>query len=79
MQENQTATHFLRSRLFTYDIMKNFNCISIKHRILATFNIKKDQFERLYAFKEIKINVKQIYLSLILFIDIYCVKKLTKQ
>ena len=28
MQENQTATYFLRSRLFTgtYDIMKNFNC-----------------------------------------------------
>ena len=24
--------------------------ISIKHRILATFNIKKNQFERLYAF-----------------------------
>jgi hypothetical protein len=23
---NQTATYFLRSRLFTYDIMKNFNC-----------------------------------------------------
>jgi len=31
--------------------MKNFNCISIKHRILATFNIKKNQSERLYAFK----------------------------
>jgi hypothetical protein len=26
MQENQTATYFLRSMLFTYDIMKNFNC-----------------------------------------------------
>jgi hypothetical protein len=26
MQENQTATYFLRSRLFTYAIMKNFNC-----------------------------------------------------
>ena len=26
MEENQTATYFLRSRLFTYDIMKNFNC-----------------------------------------------------
>jgi hypothetical protein len=26
MQENQTTTYFLRSRLFTYDIMKNFNC-----------------------------------------------------
>jgi hypothetical protein len=25
MEENQTATYFLRSRLFTYDIMKNFN------------------------------------------------------
>jgi hypothetical protein len=24
--ENQTTTYFLRSRLFTYDIMKNFNC-----------------------------------------------------
>ena len=31
--ENQTATYFHRSRLFTYDIMKNFN--------LATFNRKK--------------------------------------
>jgi hypothetical protein len=26
MEENQTETYFLRSRLFTYDIMKNFNC-----------------------------------------------------
>jgi hypothetical protein len=25
-QENKTATYFLHSRLFTYDIMKNFNC-----------------------------------------------------
>ena len=25
MEENQTATYFLRSRLFTYDIMKNVN------------------------------------------------------
>jgi hypothetical protein len=24
--ENKTATYFLRFRLFTYDIMKNFNC-----------------------------------------------------
>ena len=26
IQENKTGTYFLRSRLFTYDIMKNFNC-----------------------------------------------------
>jgi hypothetical protein len=26
IQENQTAMYFLRSMLFTYDIMKNFNC-----------------------------------------------------
>jgi hypothetical protein len=26
IQENITATYFLRSRLFTYDIMKNFTC-----------------------------------------------------
>jgi hypothetical protein len=26
MEENQTVTYFLCSRLFTYDIMKNFNC-----------------------------------------------------
>ena len=26
IEEIQTATYFLRSRLFTYDIMKNFNC-----------------------------------------------------
>ena len=44
MEENQTATHFLRSRLFTYDSMKNSTANSIKHRILATFNIKKNQF-----------------------------------
>ena len=31
--ENQTATYFHRSRLFTYDTMKNFN--------LATFDRKK--------------------------------------
>jgi len=45
MQENQTATYFLRSRLFTYDIMEKIStAISIKHRILATFNIKKIKF-----------------------------------
>jgi hypothetical protein len=44
MQENQTVTYFLRSRLFTYDIMKFSTAISIKHRILATFDIKKNQF-----------------------------------
>ena len=26
MEENQTVMYFLRSRLFTYDIMKNLNC-----------------------------------------------------
>jgi len=26
IQDNKTATYFLRFRLFTYDIMKNFNC-----------------------------------------------------
>jgi hypothetical protein len=26
IQENKAATYFLRSRLFTYDTMKNFNC-----------------------------------------------------
>jgi len=26
MEENQTATYSLRSRLITYDIMKQFNC-----------------------------------------------------
>ena len=41
MQENQTATYFLRSRIFTYDIIKNSTAISIKHGILATFNIKQ--------------------------------------
>jgi hypothetical protein len=41
IQENKTATNFLRARLFTYDIMKISTAISIKHRILATFNIKK--------------------------------------
>ena len=44
IQENKTATYFLRSNLFTYDIMKISTAISIKHRILATFNIKKNQF-----------------------------------
>jgi hypothetical protein len=37
-------TYFLRPRLFTYDIRKISSAISIKHRILATFNIKKIQF-----------------------------------
>ena len=51
--------------LFTnYDIIAYFlnlaSCsehfISIKHRILATFNInKKNQFELLYAFKEFEL------------------------
>ena len=50
IQENKTATHYLRSRLFTYDIMKNFSAVSIKHRILATFNIKKINSDSLYAF-----------------------------
>ena len=49
--------------IFTnYDIIAYFfnlaSCsehfISIKHRILATFNInKKNQFERLYVFKDL--------------------------
>ena len=47
-------------RGYNYDIIAYFLClascsehfISIKHRILATFNINKtNQFERLYAFK----------------------------
>jgi len=25
MEENETATYFLRSRIFTYDIMKKFH------------------------------------------------------
>jgi len=40
MEENQTPTYFLRSRLFTYDIIST--AISIKHRKLATFNINKN-------------------------------------
>jgi hypothetical protein len=52
IQENKTATYFLRSRLFTYDITKISTAISIKHRILATFNIKKKfNSDSLYAFK----------------------------
>ena len=27
MEENQTATYFFRSRLFTYHIMKKINCM----------------------------------------------------
>jgi hypothetical protein len=56
--------------LFTnYDIIAYFlnlaSClehfISIKHRILATFNInKKNQFERLYAFKDVKYSMHTI-------------------
>ena len=42
IQENKTATYFLRSRIFTYDIIKNSTAISIKHGILATFNIKQN-------------------------------------
>jgi hypothetical protein len=62
--------------LFTnYDIIAYFlnlaSCsehfISIKHRILATFNIKKkNQFERLYAFKTYLDNVVGFILQLIL-------------
>ena len=33
-------------------IWKNSTAISIKHRIFATFNIKENQSERLYAIKE---------------------------
>ena len=51
-QENQTATYFLRSRLFTYDYEKfqlQLVFIYIKHRILATFNkkIKKNNSDSL--------------------------------
>jgi hypothetical protein len=37
IQENKTATYFLRSRLFTYDIMKNFNCnfSTCKHNLVS--------------------------------------------
>ena len=37
MEENQTATYFLRSRLFTYDIMKNFNCNQYKTLNIGNF------------------------------------------
>jgi len=59
--------------LFTnYDIISYFlnlaSCsehfISIKHRILATFNInKKDKSERLYAFK-VALNTTTLTLSI---------------
>ena len=58
IQENKTATYFLRSRLFTYDIMKISTAISIKHRILATFDMKKKiNSDSLYAFKVMVFNV----------------------
>ena len=41
MQENQTATYLLRSRLFTYDIMKNFNCNQYKTSNIGNFQYKK--------------------------------------
>ena len=37
IQENKTATYFLRSRLFTYDIMKNFNCNQYKTSNIGNF------------------------------------------
>jgi hypothetical protein len=37
IQENKTAKYFLRSRLFTYDIMKNFNCNSCKTSNIGNF------------------------------------------
>jgi hypothetical protein len=37
IQENKTDTYVLRSRLFTYDIMKTSTAISIKHRIFYNF------------------------------------------
>ena len=42
MQKNQIETHFLRSRLFSMILWKISTAISIKHRILATFNLKKN-------------------------------------
>ena len=38
------ATYFLRSRLFTYDIMKNFNCNQYKTSNIGNFKKKKNQF-----------------------------------
>jgi len=76
MEENQTAMYFLRSRLFTYDIMKNTTAISIKHRILLTFNInKKFNSDSLYAFNQYtKIlachGIVNIYLFGIIFIPL---------
>jgi hypothetical protein len=53
MEENQTAMYFLRSRLrvFTMILWKiQLQFISIKHRILATFNInKKFNSDNLYV------------------------------
>ena len=37
IQENKTVTNFLRSRLFTYDIMKNFNCNQYKTSNIGNF------------------------------------------
>ena len=37
IQENKTATYFLRSRLFTYDIMKTINCNQYKTSNIGNF------------------------------------------
>jgi hypothetical protein len=53
IRENKTATYLLRSRLFTLHMIlwKISPAISIKHRILSTFNIKKKfNSDSLYAF-----------------------------
>ena len=70
MKENQTSTCFLRSRLFTYDIMKKFNCnISLcflnQSLGLILENIKKKEKERITACMPLMIIIS-IYLYTIL-------------
>ena len=41
IQENKTAMYFLRSRLNTYDIMKNFKCNQYKASNIGNLQYKK--------------------------------------
>jgi hypothetical protein len=64
IQENKTGTYSLVLGYLRMILWKISTAISIKHRILATFNIKKNfNSDSLSAFKRISTHTKSIVMT----------------
>ena len=60
-QENETASISFVLGYLRMILWKISTAISIKHRILATFNIKKINSDSMYTFKEVDIKKWELY------------------